>query len=74
MKSFGATEGVSRDLRESPLTIELDVSDIPNGSYLLAVEVVDQDAPLGVATLPISLHKGLDAAASRLSDCHCRQP
>ena len=67
VKSFGARDGVSRDLRESPFPIELDVSDVPNGPYLLAVEVIDQDAPLGVATLPISLHKSLDAAASRLS-------
>jgi poly(3-hydroxybutyrate) depolymerase len=67
VKAFGTMDGVSRDLRESPFAIELDVSDIPNGPYLLAVEVIDQDAALGVATLSISLHKGLDAAASRLS-------
>ena len=37
VKDLGTFEGVSRDLRESPYAFELDVRDVPDGTYQLIV-------------------------------------
>jgi poly(3-hydroxybutyrate) depolymerase len=66
VKDLGTHAGVSRDLRESPFPIEADVSGVPDGSYQLSVELIDQSRSLGTATLAISLHNGLDAVIARL--------
>jgi len=50
VKELGAFEGVSRDLRESPFWFEVDVRDVADGGYLLAVDVLNGSAPLGMAT------------------------
>jgi poly(3-hydroxybutyrate) depolymerase len=67
VKGFGAMEGVSRDLRDSPFAFEIDVADLPNGPYLLAVDVMAQGRSIGLATLPITLQKDLDDATRRLT-------
>ena len=60
VKDLGTFEGVSRDLRESPFACELDVRDVPDGTYQLNIEVVDGERSLGTSTLLINLRKGLD--------------
>ncbi|MBZ5556359.1 MAG: alpha/beta fold hydrolase [Acidobacteriia bacterium] len=65
-KDFGTFEGVARDLRESPFAAELDMHDVADGAYQLVVEVADQGAPIGAATLVIALRKGLDDVVARL--------
>ena len=57
---------MSRDLRESPYAFELDVRDVPDGTYQLNIETVDGDRSLGTSTLLINLRKGLDDLVARL--------
>lgn len=66
LTALGTFENVSRDLRESPFALDLNVATIADGAYTLAVEVRDQDRSLGTATLPISIQKGLDARLQAL--------
>jgi poly(3-hydroxybutyrate) depolymerase len=66
VKDLGTFEGVSRDLRESPYPFELDVRDVPDGTYQLNIEVNDGDRSLGTSTLLINLRKGLDDLVARL--------
>lgn len=67
-------DGVSRDLRESPFAMDLNVSAVPDGQYTLAIEVRDQDRSLGTATLPIAIQKGLDARLQLLEAAAVKAP
>ena len=66
VKDFGTLDGVARDLRESPFALDLDVADVPDGPYLLAVDVTNQGERIGSATLMVALRKGVDDLAARL--------
>ena len=74
VKDFGSFTGVSRDLRESPFLFDLDVSDVADGTYVLSVDVSNDGARLGTATLTIALRKGLDALVSRLIATAAKAP
>ncbi len=74
VKDLGAFDEVSRDLRESPLLMELDLSGVANGAYQIHVDVLDGDRPLGSAALGVVVHAGLDAASSRLETEAARVP
>jgi len=74
VKDLGTFDGVPRDLRESPFAFEADLHDVADGAYLMAVEVVDGAAPLGAASLPIAVRKGLDDAVARLEADAQRAP
>jgi predicted esterase len=63
---LGRFEGVSRDLRESPLAMDLDFSKVPDGLQVLSVEVKDGDQSIGTATLRVALRKGLDQRLRQL--------
>ena len=56
---------VSRDLRDSPLAMDLDLSSVADGAYALDVEVRDGAKALGTASLRIAVQKGLDARLRR---------
>jgi predicted peptidase len=58
---LGTFEGVTRDLRESPFPMDLNVANVPDGSYTLSIEVRDAERTLGTATLSVSMLKGLDS-------------
>src|SRR5688572_19194755 len=60
-RELGTFDGMSRDLRESPFAIEVDLAGIEDGSYTLSAEVFDGTTPLGGASLNVFLHKGLNA-------------
>jgi predicted esterase len=60
-KELGTFDGVSRDLRESPYAMELDLSGVEDGSMVLQAEVFDGTTSLGVTTLGVFVHKGLEA-------------
>jgi poly(3-hydroxybutyrate) depolymerase len=66
VKELGTTDGVARDLRESPAQFDIDLRGVPDGGYQLAVEVADAGQALGTATLTIAVRKGLDDLVSRL--------
>jgi poly(3-hydroxybutyrate) depolymerase len=48
---LGRFAGVSRDLRESPLAMELDASSVPAGPHVLDVQVLDGSRTLSTASL-----------------------
>jgi dienelactone hydrolase len=66
VKDLGTLEGVSRDLRESPYHMGLDVHDVADGTYQLSIEVMDGARSLGATTLLVNLRKGLDALAAQI--------
>lgn len=61
VREFGRFDGVARDLRESPFAMELDLSSIANGAYLLETEVFDAETSLGAVRLGVVLQNGLNA-------------
>ena len=66
VKELGTFEGVGRDLRESPFSIDLDVHDVADGTYLLIANVGDGPNQLGGANLVVALRKGLDESVTKL--------
>ena len=74
VKDLGTFDGVSRDLRDAPFAFELDLQGVPDGTYQLAVEVLDDSRPLGTARLLVALRQGLDATVARLEDEARRAP
>jgi len=59
-RELGTFDG-NRDLRESPLAMELDVTGVEDGNYVIETEVFDGTTSIGTATLGVVLQKGLDA-------------
>ncbi len=65
-KELGTFDGVSRDLRETPYPIELDLSSLEDGAQVIEAEVFDGPTSLGTANLGVFVHKGLDAKLKAL--------
>ncbi|MEO7155984.1 MAG: alpha/beta fold hydrolase [Vicinamibacterales bacterium] len=65
-RDLGTFDGVSRDLRETPLAMELNLSGVEDGPMVIQAEVLDGTTSLGVTTLGVSLVKGLDARLKAL--------
>jgi predicted esterase len=65
-KDLGTSDGVGRDLRDTPFPFELDLTGVADGTYQLAIEVSDDARALGTATLLVSVRKGLDDLVTRL--------
>jgi predicted esterase len=63
---IGTFDGMSRDLRESPYAIELDLSHVEDGPMMIQAEVFDGASSLGATSLPVFVHKGLDARLKAL--------
>jgi poly(3-hydroxybutyrate) depolymerase len=57
---------VSRDLRDAPLLMDLDLASVPDGAYSLEVDVLDGTSTIGTATLRIAALKGLSARLAAL--------
>jgi predicted esterase len=68
VKDFGAFDEVSRDLRESPYLMDLDLGAIADGTYQVKVDVMDGDKALGSSTLRIIAVKGLDESLTRIDN------
>lgn len=60
VRDLGTFDGVARDLRESPFALDLDVTGVADGAYVLEAEVVENGTALGTASLPVVLHAGLE--------------
>jgi predicted esterase len=65
-RELATFDAVARDLRESPLAMELDLSAADDGAYLVDVAVFDGATALGTASLGVVLQKGLDARVKAL--------
>jgi poly(3-hydroxybutyrate) depolymerase len=74
VKELGTFDGVGRDLRDAPFLFELDVQGVPDGTYQLAVDVSDGDAPLGSAMLLVALRRGLNDEVARLGRAASQAP
>jgi pimeloyl-ACP methyl ester carboxylesterase len=75
VKDLGSFDGVARDLRESPFFFDLDLGGVPDGAYLLGVEVMDEQTTLlGTAALAIAVRKGVDDLVVRLEADAARAP
>jgi poly(3-hydroxybutyrate) depolymerase len=74
VKDLGSHDDLSRDLRESPYLMRLDLFSVPDGSYQIKTEVFDGDRAIGSCTLRIVAQKGLDAALQKLEDEAARAP
>ena len=74
VKELGTFENVPRDLRESPFALDLDVHDVADGTYQLAIDVLDAQRPLGTTTLLVNLRKGLDAIVTQIESDAKRAP
>jgi poly(3-hydroxybutyrate) depolymerase len=59
-------QGVPRDLRESPLAMDLDISKAADGIWMLSVEVADDARALGRAELRTAVQRGLDGRMAAL--------
>ena len=74
VKELGTFEGVSRDLRESPFAMEFDLHDVPDGRYVVVVDVADSARALGSAALGVIVRKGIDETVRRLESEAKRAP
>lgn len=72
--ALGTFDEMSRDLSESPLRMELDVSKVADGPYALTVEVADGGTALGSATVNVVLRRGLDARVGALEQAASSLP
>ncbi len=63
---LGTFDGLSRDLRETPHAMELDLSRVEDGAMVMQAEVFDGATSLGAASLVVFVHKGLDAKLKSL--------
>lgn len=59
-RELGTFDGVSRDLRETPFAIELDLAAVEDGAQVIEAEVFDGTTSLATANLGVFIHKGLD--------------
>jgi len=69
VRDFGRTDGVARDLRESPCLMELDLAAVPDGVYALEAGLFDGETSLGAVRLGLVLQQGLDARRPRPRRC-----
>ena len=74
VRDFGRTDGVARDLRESPFPLELDLSAVPDGVYTLEIEVFEREASLGASRLGVVLQRGLEARLRALDAAAASAP
>jgi len=74
VKDLGTFDGVARDLRESPSFFDLDLREVPDGPYLLNVEVSNQGQPIGSSSLQVALRKGVDDLAVQLEAAAAKAP
>lgn len=73
-RDLGTFDGLSRDLRESPYQMELDLSGVEDGAMVIQAEVFDGAASLGSTTLGVFVTKGLDARVKALDAAAAHAP
>jgi predicted esterase len=73
-RELGTFDGVSRDLRETPFAIELDLAGVEDGAQVIEAEMFDETTSLGAASLSVFVHKGLDAKLKALGAAAATAP
>ncbi len=74
VKALGTYEGVARDLRESPFVMEFDMRDVPDGRYVVSVDVMDSSNTLGTAVLNVVVREGLAQSMQQLEQAAAAAP
>ena len=74
VRDLGVFDGVSRDLRESPFAMELDLSSVADDTYVLEAELRDGAAALATTLLQVVAHRGLDARLRALENAAAAAP
>jgi len=74
VRELGVFDGVSRDLRESPFAMEVDLSSVADGTYVLEAELRDGTAALAMTSLQVVVHHGLDAHLRALESAALTAP
>ena len=65
---------IGRDLRDAPFRMDLDLSSVADGNYLLDVEVLDSARSLGRASLRIAVLRGFRARLAALETAATSAP
>lgn len=73
-RELGTFDGLSRDLRESPFAMEVDLAGVEDGAYVIEAAVLDGASPLGTVTLGVFLNQGLDARLKLLESAAASVP
>lgn len=73
-RALNTFDGVSRDLRESPMAMELDLSGVEDGAMVIQAEVFDGTTSLGEATVGVFVQKGLEARLKALDTAAAAAP
>jgi predicted esterase len=73
-KDLGTFDGISRDLRESPYAMELNLNGVEDGTMIIQAEVFDGTTSLGSTTLGVFVNKGLDAKLRALESAASTVP
>ena len=71
---LGTFDGVSRDLRESPYHMELDLNGVEDGAMVLQAEVFDGATSIGSTMIGVFVNKGLDAKLKSLESAAASVP
>lgn len=74
VRDLGTRDSVSRDLRESPLALEIDLSGLPDGRYQLVVDTLDDTRTLSQTIQAFEIRNGLDAVVDRLTKAAAAAP
>jgi poly(3-hydroxybutyrate) depolymerase len=72
VREIAEFDAVPSDLRDTPLHIGTRLDGVADGSYVVAVEVIDSARTLATATLPIVVRSGLGALEARLEAAAAR--
>jgi predicted esterase len=68
VKDLTTIEGVGRDFMDGPLRMEVDLSGIADGMYVIKVELRLKEESLGDAALTVSLTHGLEQRLARIEN------
>jgi poly(3-hydroxybutyrate) depolymerase len=72
--ALGEQGRVPRDLRESPLVMDLDVARAVDGPHELSVALSEGERSLGLVTLRVAVQRGLDARVAALAAAAAKAP
>jgi predicted esterase len=73
-RDLGTFDGISRDLRESPYAMELNLNGVEDGTMIIQAEVFDGTTSLGSTSLGVFVNKGLDAKLKALESAASTVP
>jgi hypothetical protein len=72
--ALGSFDSVSRDLREAPFAMDLNLTALADGAYAIEAEVFDAATSLGATSVEVTLQKGLDARLHALETAAAKLP